>query len=83
MLTELCTNILRHSKADNCGIAFTVDASHWQVLVKDNGKAGALNFGNGLTGITERLAALQGELSYQLNPGCLICLRLPKTTAQG
>ena len=79
MLTELCTNILRHSKADNCVIAFTVDASHWQVLVKDNGKATTLNFGNGLTGISERLAALQGELSYQLTDGCLVCLRLPKT----
>lgn len=79
MLTELCTNILRHSNADNCVISFTADTSHWQVQVKDNGKATTLNFGNGLTGITERLAALQGELSYQLNHGCLICLRLPKT----
>lgn len=79
MLTELCTNILRHSKADNCVISFTEDTSHWQVQVKDNGQATQLNFGNGLTGITERLAALQGELSYQLTDGCLVSLRLPKT----
>ena len=78
MLTELCTNILRHSKADNCVITFSADASQWQVQVSDNGQANNLNFGNGLTGIQERLAAFQGELSYQLNDGCLICLRLPK-----
>lgn len=68
ILTELVTNVLKHSNGDQVQIRFSENQQGHQVMVSDNGKASALQPGNGLTGIQERLAALHSHLEWQLLP---------------
>ena len=81
VLTELVTNILRHSKGNSCQIKFSEDADGFQMQVSDNGNVSQFGFGNGLTGIQERLSALQAKLDYQLDQGCQLSIWLPKRTS--
>lgn len=81
VLTELVTNILRHSKGDSCTLSFTEDAAGWTCQVSDNGQVQQLGFGNGLTGVRERLDALQAKLEYKLDQGCQLQIWLPKGKA--
>lgn len=80
VLTELVTNILRHSKGNSCQIKFSEDNQGFKVEVSDNGEVASFGFGNGLTGIQERLSALQAKLDYQLDHGCHLSIWLPKRT---
>lgn len=78
VLTELVTNILRHSKGDSCRISFREQEQGWLMEVADNGEVKSFGFGNGLTGVTERLHALQAKLDYQLDAGCKLQIWLPR-----
>ena len=68
VLTELVTNVLRHSNGDTVQIHFGATEQGQKVLVSDNGHATELHQGNGLTGIQERLAALNSSLEWELSP---------------
>ncbi len=81
VLTELVTNILRHSKGDSCRISFREQDQGVVMEVADNGEVKNFGFGNGLTGVTERLHALQAKLDYQLDAGCQLKIWLPKGNA--
>jgi len=78
-LTELTTNLLRHSKASHCEIHFVDDEHNLHICVQDNGKVKGIEQGNGLQGIQERLAALAGELLIDITNGCRFDIRLPKS----
>ena len=71
-LTELCTNLLKHSNGDELFLQARLQASsdgqHWQLQLQDNGQCSALTPGSGLTGIQQRLLALGGSFSWQLTP---------------
>lgn len=68
VLTELVTNVLKHSNGDEVQLCFHNTAQGYQILVSDNGSVGAVLPGNGLTGIQERLTALNSQLEWQLSP---------------
>ncbi len=54
---------MRHSHASEIWLDLQRDEAHVSLQVRDNGSGTAnLNFGNGLTGMRERLHALGGEL---------------------
>jgi two-component system sensor histidine kinase DesK len=76
-LTELTTNILRHSKGDRCQIEFRKHCDRIMVRMSDNGEVKSLIPGNGLHGIQERLQALAGELQSSVNKGCEFIISLP------
>lgn len=76
-LTELTTNILRHSKGDHCQIEFGKNQDKLVVTMRDNGDVECLVPGNGLRGIQERLHALAGELQSSINKGCEFIISLP------
>lgn len=78
-LTELTTNLLRHSKASHCEINFLQDEKDIHICVQDNGKIKSLEQGNGLRGIQERLSILAGELLIDITEGCRFHIRLPKS----
>lgn len=78
-LTELTTNLLRHSKASHCEIHFLDDDKNLHICVQDNGKIKEIEQGNGLQGIQERLAAIAGELLIDITNGCRFDIRLPKS----
>jgi signal transduction histidine kinase len=61
---EALTNAARHGGADNLWLRMHRDGDQLQLSLLDDGRGagGALRFGNGLTGMRERLQALGGEL---------------------
>ncbi|MCX5341083.1 sensor histidine kinase [Streptomyces atratus] len=67
-LREAVTNVVRHSSARHCTVALTprqtLDGRVLELTVADDGVGAAgTKPGNGLTGITERLATVDGTLT--------------------
>lgn len=86
ILTELVSNILRHSDATEAHLSFTLEPQ-LTICLRDNG---TIRFkptpGNGLKGIAERLALLGGELQIDTAKGFSALLLLPRQqllSAQG
>jgi two-component system sensor histidine kinase DesK len=77
-LTELTTNVLRHSNGNHCQIEFSHHCDKIFVSMRDNGKVEALVPGNGLQGIQERLHALAGDLQSSIQKGCEFIISLPR-----
>lgn len=68
--TELMTNALKHSKATELFISIQILHSEIDLLVIDNGIGHPkLVKGNGLTGIEERLKALEGRVRFNTSKG--------------
>jgi len=61
-LREGVTNIQRHARASRARVALAIDAHQARLLIEDDGCGGAIAPGNGLTGMRERLRALDGDL---------------------
>ncbi|MFE6163408.1 sensor histidine kinase [Streptomyces sp. NPDC056486] len=78
-LREAVTNVVRHSGARRCTVAFTsrhtLDGPVIELSVEDDGRGGtAAAQGNGLTGLTERVEAVGGILD--VGPGARRGFRL-------
>ncbi|MES2674934.1 MAG: sensor histidine kinase [Pseudomonadota bacterium] len=76
-LTELTTNVLRHSKGNHCQLSFNVSDENIIISLHDNGCIKSITPGNGLNGIQERLHALAGDISAQISHGCRFDITLP------
>lgn len=80
-LREAITNIVRHAKASHCEIRIFTKLNQACLCMSDDGCAGArekkIAKGNGLTGMTERVQALGGELIVQAERGMHLEIRLP------
>ncbi len=76
-LTELTTNVLRHSKGNHCQLSFNVSDENIIISLHDNGSIKSITPGNGLNGIQERLHALAGDISAQISNGCRFDITLP------
>ena len=80
-LREAITNIVRHAHASNCMLRIYLDANQSYLHIRDDGCAGAgdkqIYKGNGLTGMTERVRALGGELLVRTDQGMSLEIRLP------
>ncbi|GAB1098656.1 sensor histidine kinase [Shewanella algae] len=86
ILTELVSNILRHSDATEAHLSFTLEPQ-LTICLRDNGTIRLKPTpGNGLKGIAERLALLGGELQIDTAKGFSALLLLPRQqllSAQG
>ena len=83
---EAVTNALRHGRATEIDIHLHRDASGIEISVGNNGSAPRdIVFGNGLTGMRERLDALGGKLDLQpIQPhGLRVVVRIPPQTSGG
>jgi two-component system sensor histidine kinase DesK len=76
-LTELVTNVMRHSKGDSCQLSFTCKNNILSVCLTDNGSSIVVKEGNGITGLRERLAAIGGSLTTQQTDGFSAAIQLP------
>ncbi|WP_017542330.1 sensor histidine kinase, partial [Nocardiopsis prasina] len=66
VVREGTTNVLRHSTAKNCAVTLRRDGGTLVVEVFDDGAqpgGGAASFGNGLSGLGERVSAAGGALT--------------------
>lgn len=77
-LTELVTNIMRHSKGDSCQLRFTEQAGTLHICLSDNGRQADVKEGNGITGLRERLTAINATLKLQHNQGLTATIELPQ-----
>lgn len=63
---EAVTNVLRHSDGDHCRIEMRGEGDRCILSISDNGtSAKNIEAGNGLKGMTERVEASGGKLSWQ------------------
>ncbi|MFG2044044.1 sensor histidine kinase [Dactylosporangium sp. NPDC048998] len=83
VLREAVTNVLRHSRARTCRIQLTRVGGTIVLDIRDDGVGtGQSAAGNGLTGLSERLAAAGGVLTTESTPGngFHLTARLPSAT---
>lgn len=88
-IKEAVTNIVKHSYATECTISFTVSSTVITMTVQDDGKGLPEHFqsntevqqtsGNGLKGIAERLALIEGSLhlSQSVPVGTTLTITIP------
>lgn len=76
-LTELVTNIMRHSKGDSCQLGFVQRGNQLHIHLSDNGSCSELKEGNGITGLRERLAAIGASLTFEQGEGMTARIQLP------
>ncbi len=71
VVREATTNVIRHSGAKSCVIALVRD-KQWKLEVRDDGSGGPATPGNGLLGLRERLAAVDGTLEVVIDHGYVL-----------
>lgn len=67
VVREAVTNVVRHAHASNCEIALGVADGAAVLHVRDDGNGMSRELGNGLSGLSERVAAAGAEL--RVGPG--------------
>jgi two-component system, NarL family, sensor histidine kinase FusK len=85
-LQESLTNASRHGQASSIQVVLQYDPAQIMLQVQDNGKGNAqLRYGFGLTGMQERLTALQGKLyiDSQENDGTMVTCILRNPGMEG
>jgi two-component system, NarL family, sensor histidine kinase DesK len=65
IIREAITNVIRHSEASQCSIRLFNKLDRWHLIIADNGVGWGGEYGNGLTGMSERVAVLGGKLSME------------------
>jgi two-component system sensor histidine kinase DesK len=73
-LREAVTNVIRHADALRCTIRFSEPCT---LTIEDDGRGGNAPFGNGLTGMRERVEVLGGSFSRQGGRGTKLTITLP------
>lgn len=76
-LREAATNVIRHSAATRCHVKFYAQDGSALMEVQDDGKGGEAPFGNGLTGMRERIQSLGGALKRESEHGTRLLITLP------
>jgi signal transduction histidine kinase len=67
---EMITNSVRHARAKNLWISLVPDENGVAMIARDDGRGvDAVEAGNGLIGMKERLKQLDGELKIESSPG--------------
>jgi len=65
VLREAITNIVRHAKARRCNVTLRCQERFAILTIEDDGRGGNFREGNGLRGMRERLASLDGGLQVE------------------
>jgi two-component system sensor histidine kinase DesK len=85
-LREAVTNVVRHSAARRCAVGLTprqtLEGPVLELTVEDDGRGASAPYGNGLTGLTERLAKVGGTLETgTTRGGFVLTVRAPLVPA--
>jgi two-component system sensor histidine kinase DesK len=76
-LREAATNVIRHAHATKCHIRFYAQDGSALMEVRDDGRGGDAPFGNGLSGMRERIQSLGGVLRRESSQGTRLMISLP------
>jgi len=76
-LREAATNVIRHAGATRCHIKFYAQDGSALMEVQDDGRGGSAPFGNGLSGMSERIHSLGGVLRRESERGTKLLVSLP------
>ncbi|MDM5190980.1 sensor histidine kinase [Bacillus sp. DX4.1] len=79
-LREAITNVVKHSKATTCKVSLLETQGELILQVKDNGVGlqAQANDGNGILGMRERLALIDGALELGgMRPGTMLTVKVP------
>ncbi len=68
VLREAVTNVHRHARAQRVEVTVIVGAERAVMRVRDDGRGGVIELGNGLTGMRERIVACGGTLTLESPP---------------
>jgi signal transduction histidine kinase len=79
VVAEALTNVAKHAHANSASVRAWVEGNVLRVAVQDDGAGGAVDQGNGLLGLGDRLASLDGSLRIMSPPGggTLVEARIP------
>ena len=79
VVAEALTNVAKHARAERAAVTARVEDGTLVVHVRDDGVGGAQRNGSGLTGLTDRLAALDGELRVEspADRGTVVAATIP------
>jgi two-component system sensor histidine kinase DesK len=76
-LREAATNVIRHAAATKCHIKFYAQDGSALMEVQDDGRGSDAPFGNGLSGMSERISALGGAMRRESDHGTRLIVSLP------
>lgn len=85
-LREAVTNVVKHSKATNCTVSVIESQGELILKVEDNGigLADQNHDGNGIRGMKERIALIDGFVELgTINPGTLLIVKVPVVIRTG
>lgn len=82
IITEAVTNILRHSDGFSVELSTETVDGKFQLRISDNGSVGCITKGNGLSGIDERLAELNGEMIITTDKGMCLTVTIGREFLQ-
>jgi two-component system sensor histidine kinase DesK len=78
---EAVTNVQRHARATNASVLLHAENRQLRLEIADNGRGGDIVPGNGLTGMRERLAAIDADVRVESQRGqgttVRVTLRIP------
>jgi signal transduction histidine kinase/limonene-1,2-epoxide hydrolase len=79
VVAEALTNVAKHARAERAAVTASVEDGTLVVHVRDDGVGGARRNGSGLTGLTDRVAALDGRLDVEspADGGTLVAAAIP------
>ena len=74
VISEALANVVKHAGASEASVSVTLGPDQLQIVVADDGRGGAVRGsdgfgGSGLTGLSDRVAAIGGSLSVESAPG--------------
>ncbi|MEK3988811.1 MULTISPECIES: sensor histidine kinase [Robertmurraya] len=78
-IREAATNVVKHSKATHCTISISQSTEKMDITIHDDGMGIEKNklFGNGLRGMEERLALIDGGLGLKNHHGTMLKIIVP------
>jgi two-component system sensor histidine kinase DesK len=84
-LREATTNVLRHAHASRVDVELLHEDGELRLVISDDGRGGALQPGNGLAGMRERIAGVGGQLDIDSPPGggTRLQVTLPRLALEG
>ena len=70
VVSEALTNVAKYASATQASVTMTKSNGRLAVEISDDGVGGAdVDLGTGLRGLTDRLAAIEGQLVVDSKPG--------------